>query len=48
MLTRWSKILLLGGVTFDSLSPGTYDVVAEWWWEGELLIRSTVDVTITG
>jgi hypothetical protein len=46
--TFGSTIMRVGGVTFDTLTPGAYDFVAEWWWEGELLISSAVDVTISG
>lgn len=45
--TFGTTILRLGGWVLDDLGPGTYDVEAQWWWEGELLISGTLDLTVT-
>jgi len=45
--TFGTTVLRLGGWVFDELGPGTYDFLAEWWWEDNLLISAAVEVTIT-
>ncbi len=43
-----TTVLRLGGWVLGDLAPGTYDVEAQWWWEGELLISGSLDLTVNG
>ncbi len=46
--TFGTTVLRLGGWVLDDLTPGTYEFEAEWWWEGEVMISVSADVTVNG